>query len=61
MLARLVAQVARQLQRAQPGTHVLPQALMWQLAQDADGGEARLVAWLHRAPAPAGGDAAAPR
>jgi hypothetical protein len=47
-LARLVVQAARQMPRAAPGTHVLPQALMWLAAQDADGGEARIGRCLAR-------------
>jgi hypothetical protein len=45
LLARVAVQVARSLPHAAPGTHVLPQSLLWQLAQDADGGRQRLAAW----------------
>lgn len=48
VLARLVAMAAHHLPRARPGTHVLPQALMWQAANDADGGRARLQRALSR-------------
>ncbi len=46
VLARLVVTLARGLPRAPPGTYVVPQSLLWQLAQDADGGESRATAWL---------------
>jgi len=49
-LARLAVMLARGLPAAQPGTHVVPQSLLWQLAQDADGGEAR---WRARLAGPA--------
>ncbi len=56
VLARLVVMLARMLPRASaqgaPSTHIVPQELLWQLAQDADGGEARLHAWLLRAAPP---------
>jgi hypothetical protein len=53
VLARLAVMMARALPGADPGTFVVSQSLLWQLAQDADGGEARWLAWL------AGGAAAA--
>lgn len=53
VLARLAVMMARGLPRAVPGTRVVPQSLLWQLAQDTDGGEARWQAWLGAAPAPA--------
>jgi predicted transcriptional regulator len=51
VLARLAVQLARRLSAlpvsaAATSTYVVPQALMWQLARDADEGEARLDAWL---------------
>ncbi|MBL8323379.1 MAG: hypothetical protein JNJ89_00315 [Rubrivivax sp.] len=49
VLARLTVQVARQLPLAAPGTHVLPQAVLWQATQDPDGGSLRLARWLARA------------
>jgi hypothetical protein len=51
-LARLTVMLARALPRAAPGTYVVPQSLLWQLAQDADGGELRLAAWLQAAAPP---------
>ncbi|MBL8279328.1 MAG: hypothetical protein JNL93_21865 [Pelomonas sp.] len=48
VLARLAVQVARHLALAAPGTHVLSQAVLWQAAQDADGGGSRLMRWLAR-------------
>jgi len=50
VLARLAVMLARGLPAAPPGTHVVPQALLWQLAQDTDGGEAR---WRARLAEPA--------
>lgn len=58
VLARLAVTLARGLRRAPSGIYVAPQALLWQLAQDADGGEARAAAWLAgtgKAPVPAPG------
>jgi len=46
VLARLAVTLARALPLAAPGTYVVPQSLLWQLAQDADGGEARARTWL---------------
>ncbi|MBI5718581.1 MAG: hypothetical protein HZC37_12935 [Burkholderiales bacterium] len=46
VLARLAVTLARGLARAAGGTYVVPQSLLWQLARDADGGEARWHAWL---------------
>jgi hypothetical protein len=46
VLARLAVTMARALPLAAPGTCVVPQSLLWQLANDADGGEARAREWL---------------
>jgi hypothetical protein len=52
VLARLAVTMARALPLAPPGTQVVPQSLLWQLAHDADGGEARARAWLAGAARP---------
>jgi hypothetical protein len=52
VLARLAVMLARGLPWAAPGTHVVPQSLLWQLVHDADGGEARWRAWLAAPAAP---------
>ncbi len=46
VLARLTVMLAGLLPAAARGTYVVPQALLWQLAQDADGGRQRLAEWL---------------
>lgn len=58
VLARLAVTMARMLPASPPGTRVVPQGLLWQLARDADGGDARWHAWLAGAPGP--GSAGAP-
>ncbi len=63
VLARLAVALARVLPVAAPGTYVVPQSLLWQLAQDADGGAAGWQAWLAGAEAgeaPAAAAGAAP-
>jgi hypothetical protein len=51
-LAVVVAQIARRLPHAPPGTRVMPPELVWQAAHDDDPGP-RVEAWLHGRRAPA--------